>query len=52
MLKDMLRTCLIDFGGHWDKLLPLCEFSYNDSYNSSIDMTHFEVLMGEDVHHP
>ena len=24
VLEDMLRACVIDFGGLWDKLLPLC----------------------------
>ncbi|WMV18447.1 hypothetical protein MTR67_011832 [Solanum verrucosum] len=23
VLEDMLRACVIDFGGHWDKFLPL-----------------------------
>ena len=46
MLEDMLRACVIDFGGHWDKFLPLCEFSYNNSYHSSIDMAPFEELYG------
>ncbi|KAH0773664.1 hypothetical protein KY290_010801 [Solanum tuberosum] len=46
VLEDMLRACVIDFGGHWDKFLPLCEFSYNNSYHSSIDMTPFEALYG------
>ena len=27
VLEDMLRECVIDFGGHWDKFIPLCEFS-------------------------
>ena len=36
VLEDMLRACVIDFGGHWDKFLLLCEFSYNNSYHSSI----------------
>ncbi|WMV09502.1 hypothetical protein MTR67_002887 [Solanum verrucosum] len=40
----MLRACVIDFGGHWDKFLLLCEFSYNNSYHSSIDMAPFEAL--------
>ncbi|WMV14137.1 hypothetical protein MTR67_007522 [Solanum verrucosum] len=44
VLEDMLRTCVINFGGHWDKFLPLCEFSYNNNYHSSIDMTLFEAL--------
>ncbi|GJU01487.1 putative reverse transcriptase domain-containing protein [Tanacetum coccineum] len=37
-LEDMLRACAIDFGGSWDKYLPLAEFSYNNSYHSSIKM--------------
>ncbi|WMV08178.1 hypothetical protein MTR67_001563 [Solanum verrucosum] len=46
VLEDMLRASVIDFRGHWDKLLPLCEFSYNNSYHSSIDMASFEALYG------
>ncbi|GJU85616.1 putative reverse transcriptase domain-containing protein [Tanacetum coccineum] len=34
-LEDMLRACMIDFGGSWDTHLPLAEFSYNNSYHSS-----------------
>ncbi|GKB33121.1 putative reverse transcriptase domain-containing protein [Tanacetum coccineum] len=29
-LEDMLRACVIDFGGSWDVQLPLTEFSYNN----------------------
>ncbi|WMV38182.1 hypothetical protein MTR67_031567 [Solanum verrucosum] len=46
VLEDMLRACVIDFGGHWDKFLPLCEFSYNKSYHCSIDMAPFEAFYG------
>ncbi|WMV13393.1 hypothetical protein MTR67_006778 [Solanum verrucosum] len=46
VLEDMLRVCVIDFGGHWDKLLPLCDFSYYNSYHSSIEMAPFEALYG------
>ncbi|GJV11403.1 putative reverse transcriptase domain-containing protein [Tanacetum coccineum] len=35
-LEDMLRACVIDFSGSWDVHLPLAEFSYNNSYHSSI----------------
>ncbi|WMV45455.1 hypothetical protein MTR67_038840 [Solanum verrucosum] len=38
VLEDMLGACVIDFGGHWDKFVPLCEFSYNNNYHSSINM--------------
>ena len=48
----MLRTCVIDFGGRWDKFLPLAEFSYNNSYHSSIDMAQFEELYGRKCRSP
>ena len=43
-LEDMLRACVIDFRGNWDNHLPLIEFSYNNSYHSSIRMAPFEAL--------
>ncbi|GJT55724.1 reverse transcriptase domain-containing protein [Tanacetum coccineum] len=45
-LEDMLRACVIDFGGSWDVHLPLAEFSYNNSYHSSIKCAPFEALYG------
>ncbi|GJR62229.1 putative reverse transcriptase domain-containing protein [Tanacetum coccineum] len=45
-LKDMLRACVIDFGNGWDKHLPLVEFSYNNSYHTSIKAAPFEALYG------
>ncbi|GJW73996.1 putative reverse transcriptase domain-containing protein [Tanacetum coccineum] len=30
-LKEMLRACVLDFGGSWDVHLPLVEFSYNNT---------------------
>ncbi|GJS58079.1 putative reverse transcriptase domain-containing protein [Tanacetum coccineum] len=35
-LEDMLRACVLDLGGSWDVHLPLVEFSYNNSYHSSV----------------
>ncbi|GJY69475.1 putative reverse transcriptase domain-containing protein [Tanacetum coccineum] len=35
-LEDMLRVCVMNFGGSWDAHLPLVEFSYNNSYHTSI----------------
>ncbi|KAK8600944.1 hypothetical protein V6N12_050789 [Hibiscus sabdariffa] len=32
VLEDMLRCCIIDFQGSWEKQLPLVEFAYNNSY--------------------
>ncbi|GKB17492.1 putative reverse transcriptase domain-containing protein [Tanacetum coccineum] len=48
-LEDMLRACVIDFGGSWDVHLPLPEFSYNNSYHSSIRCAPFEALYGRKV---
>jgi len=31
ILEDMLRAYVIDFGGQWDRFLPLAEFSFNNS---------------------
>nr|GEX36083.1 retrotransposon protein, putative, Ty3-gypsy subclass [Tanacetum cinerariifolium] len=46
MLKDMLRACIIDFGGSWDIHLPLAEFYYDNNYHSSIRYAPFEALYG------
>ncbi|KAJ9546782.1 hypothetical protein OSB04_019325 [Centaurea solstitialis] len=45
-LEDMLRACVLDFGGSWDTYLPLAEFSYNNSYHASIGMPPYEMLYG------
>ena len=42
-LKDMLRMCIMDLGGSWNDHLPLVEFSYNNSYHSSIEMAPCET---------
>ena len=52
VLEDMLRACVIEFGGHCDSFLPLAEFSYNNSYHSSIDMAPFEALYGRRCRYP
>ncbi|GKE47187.1 putative reverse transcriptase domain-containing protein [Tanacetum coccineum] len=46
-LEDMLRACVLDFGKNWDRHLPLVEFSYNNSYHTSIKAAPFEVLYGQ-----
>ncbi|GKF10457.1 reverse transcriptase domain-containing protein, partial [Tanacetum coccineum] len=43
-LEDMLRACVIDFGKGWVKHLPLVEFSYNNSYHTSIKAAPYEAL--------
>jgi len=44
ILEDMLRTCVLDFRGSWDNYLPLVEFAYNNSYQSTIGMPLFENI--------
>ncbi|GJX19593.1 reverse transcriptase domain-containing protein [Tanacetum coccineum] len=51
-LEDMLRACVIDFGGSWNIHLPLAEFSYNNSYHSSIRCAPFEALYGRKCRSP
>ncbi|GJX32968.1 reverse transcriptase domain-containing protein [Tanacetum coccineum] len=43
-LEDMVCACVIDFGNGWDKHLPLVEFSYNNSYHTSIKTAPFKAL--------
>nr|GEW57080.1 putative reverse transcriptase domain-containing protein [Tanacetum cinerariifolium] len=51
-LEDMLRACAMDFGGNWDTHLLLVEFSYNNSYHSSIKCAPFEALYGRKYRTP
>ncbi|GJV22412.1 putative reverse transcriptase domain-containing protein, partial [Tanacetum coccineum] len=51
-LEDMLRACVINFGGSWDVHLLLAEFSYNNSYHSSIRCAPFEALYGRKCRSP
>ncbi|KAJ0580914.1 putative nucleotidyltransferase, Ribonuclease H [Helianthus annuus] len=51
-LEDMLRACVIDFGKGWEKHLPLIEFSYNNSYHTSIKTAPFEALYGRKCRSP
>ena len=44
ILEDLLRVCIIEFGGHWEDHLPLVEFTYNNSYHATIDMASYEAL--------
>ncbi|GJS68398.1 putative reverse transcriptase domain-containing protein [Tanacetum coccineum] len=51
-LEDMLRACVMDFGKGWDRHLPLIEFSYNNSYHTSIKAAPFEALYGRKCRSP
>nr|GEV07329.1 putative reverse transcriptase domain-containing protein [Tanacetum cinerariifolium] len=51
-LEDMLRACVLDFERSWDVYLPLVEFSYNNSYHSSVRCAPFEALYGRKCRSP
>jgi len=48
----MLRACVLEFQGKWEDDLPLVEFSYNNSYQSTIKMAPFEALYGRKCRTP
>ncbi|XP_075521428.1 uncharacterized protein LOC142554646 [Primulina tabacum] len=52
ILEDMLRACTIDFPGSWGSKLPLAEFTYNNSYQATIDMAPYEALYGRKCRSP
>lgn len=45
-LEDLLRAGALEFGISWDKTVRLAEFTYNNSFHSSIGMAPFEALYG------
>ena len=45
-MEDLLRACVLDHMGNWSEMLPLVEFTYNNSYHSSIGMAPYEALYG------
>ncbi|KAI3695668.1 hypothetical protein L1987_78667 [Smallanthus sonchifolius] len=51
-LEDMLPACVNDFGNTWESHLPLVEFSYNNSYHTSIKAAPFEALYGRKCRSP
>nr|GEU89811.1 reverse transcriptase domain-containing protein [Tanacetum cinerariifolium] len=51
-LEDMLKACVLDFGGSWDVHLLLVEFLYNNSYHSRVRCVLFKALCGGKCHSP
>ena len=52
MWEDMLRGCVLDFAGSWDRYIPLMEFAYNNGYQSSIGMAPYKALYGRRCRNP
>ncbi|KAM1052657.1 hypothetical protein ACFX2C_000230 [Malus domestica] len=51
-LEDMLRSLVLQFGDACHKRLDWMEFAYNNSYHSSIRMSHFKALYGKSCRAP
>ena len=43
-MMEILRTSVMKFQGSWDKYVPLMEFSYNNTFHSSLGMVPYEAL--------
>ena len=52
ILEDMLKSCVIDYEDSWDRHIPLVEFVYNNSFQSSIGMGPYEALYGRKCRTP
>ena len=52
VFEDMLQACVLDHKGGWKEHLPLVEFAYNNSYQTSIQMAPYEALYGRPCKSP
>ena len=48
----MLRACALAHGPKWEDCLPYAEFSYNNSFQTSLKMSPFEALYGRKCRTP
>src|SRR5438132_1194029 len=48
----MLRACVLTYDKDWEKSLSFAEFSYNNSYQASLQMAPFEALYGRKCRTP
>ena len=51
-LEDILRTCILEWKGDWERQLPLVEFTYKNSFHASIGMAPYEALYGRPCKSP
>jgi hypothetical protein len=52
VLEDMLRMHVMHQSNKWEEYLPLVEFAYNNGYQESLKMSHFESLYGRQCNIP
>ena len=46
-LEDLLRACVIEQKRSWESFLSLIEFTYNNSFHSTIGMAPYKALYGK-----
>ena len=44
IMEGMLRACVLTYGKDWEKSLAYAEFSYNNIYQTCLNMSPFEAL--------
>ncbi|KAA3487362.1 DNA/RNA polymerase superfamily protein [Gossypium australe] len=44
----MVRCCNLEFRDSWERYLPLVEFAYNNSFQSSLKLALYEALYGQE----
>ena len=52
IMEDMLKSCVINYEGSWDRHIPIVEFVYNNSFQSSIGMVPYGALYGRKCRTP
>jgi hypothetical protein len=52
ILEDMLRASVLSYGAKWEDCLPFAKFSYNNSYQASLQMAPFEAPYGRKCRTP
>ena len=52
MIKDMLRTYIMDKQSKWEDYLHFVEFAYNSGHDALLGMHPFEVLYGRGCRTP
>ena len=52
IMEDMLKSCVINYEDSWDRHIPIVEFVYNNSFQSSIGMVPYGALYGRKCRTP
>ena len=52
VVEDMLRAYVMQKPTKWEDYLHLVEFAYNNRYNTSLQMSPFEILYGQNCRTP